>query len=99
MRWWFFKRQNLYVVVIEPQVVSMTFEGRIAGLIIQELVVTERRPFRLVWREIQQAPEDEVGLVLIEQPQWDYVLKLNQKARDPLGKNLARTAKLPLQVL
>src|SRR2546425_5977684 len=94
-----FEGQDLYVVVVETQVVSMTFGRRITDLVVDELVVAQGRPFRLVWGEIQEAPENEVGLLLIEQAQWDYILKLNHKAHDPLSKNLARTRELLLQVL
>src|SRR5437879_8411205 len=72
----------------------MAFERRVAELVINELVVAQGRPFRLVGREIQQAPENEVGLLLIEQAQWDYILKLNYKARHSLGKDLPRTVEL-----
>src|SRR2546426_6140189 len=94
IRRWLFEGQDLQVVVVQAQVVSMTFERRIADLVVDELVVAQGRPFRLVWREIQEAPQNEVGLLLIEQPQWDYILKLNHKARHPLSKNLARTVQL-----
>src|SRR5437879_12626163 len=35
-----------------------------------------------------------ICLLLIEQAQWDYILKLNYKARHSLGKDLPRTVEL-----
>ena len=77
----------------------MTFQRRVTDLIVDELVVPEGWPLCLVWRKVQKLPQEEVGLVLIEQLQREHTLKLNHEAGDPLRQNLLRTLQFFLKGL
>src|SRR6267143_1941270 len=61
----FFKRQDLDEIAVNPQVVPVAFELRIAGEIVEMVVVSEPR-VELVGREVQKPAKEREGGKFIE---------------------------------
>ena len=52
-----------------------------------------------MWPEIEKVPQEQVGFLLIQQPQLHHILQLNDQTRYSLSENLPRSFQLLVQSL
>ena len=76
------ERQNPDVVIVQAQMPSVTFEMRLAEVIVEERVVFEFGVFQFLRGEVQGLLEDAERLVFIEQANGQEVAHLQNEAFD-----------------
>ena len=63
----FLERQNLDVVIVQPQMPAVAFEMRLAEVVVEESVVFELGEFELVRGEVERLLENAERFVFVEQ--------------------------------
>src|SRR5439155_21610471 len=82
-----FRRQHLYVVVVQEQKSTMAFEMTFAEIEIEKGVVFEFREIELLGCEVEDFLQHPESGLLVEQLDTEKVVNLEQKAGDFLIEN------------
>lgn len=84
----FLQGQHLNVVVVQPQVIAVTFETGVAGLEIDKGFVFQANGIRLIGRVIQESAENPEGPLGVEQIGFNKVPQLDGETGDSIVEGL-----------